>query len=285
MTKPATSRISELTWDVVRDRLSAGAIPVLPIGASCKQHGLHLPLETDAIQAEWFAAKIAERLDALIWPTLGYGYYPAFVAYPGSVSIDAQVFTAITTQIIVSLLAVTSGPVLVINTGISTGPGLYQAIESSGAPDRVRRFSPYLGPEFLRVRAAMSQQRYGSHADEVETSVMLVIAPQRVDLSRAQASPGSDNAPGPLTPTDPGSATFSPSGSWAIRRWRRAQKVTLSSPPCCVTSTPYVPASPGTPSCVAPFPAAGSPASATQTRVDTARTRRSTSPRETAAGA
>ena len=39
-------------------------------GAAAKQHGFHLPLNTDRIQAERFAAKLAERIDALIWPVL-----------------------------------------------------------------------------------------------------------------------------------------------------------------------------------------------------------------------
>lgn len=64
---------------------------MLPIGAASKQHGFHLPTNTDRVQAEWLAARIADRFDALIWPTVGYGYYPAFVGYAGSISLSAGV--------------------------------------------------------------------------------------------------------------------------------------------------------------------------------------------------
>src|SRR5579864_9136905 len=60
--------IERLTWDEVARRIAEGAAAVLPIGAAAKQHGFHLPLNTDLIQAEWFAAKLAERIGALIWP-------------------------------------------------------------------------------------------------------------------------------------------------------------------------------------------------------------------------
>ena len=76
--------IEQLTWDEVARRLENGAPAILPIGAAAKEHGFHLPMNTDRIQAEWLAARLADRVDALIWPTVVYGYYPAFTDYAGS---------------------------------------------------------------------------------------------------------------------------------------------------------------------------------------------------------
>ena len=76
--------IEHLTWDEVARRIAGGAAAILPIGAAAKQHGFHLPLNTDRMQAEWFSARLAERFNALIWPTLSYGHYPAFTEYAGS---------------------------------------------------------------------------------------------------------------------------------------------------------------------------------------------------------
>ena len=73
-----------MRWDEVARRIQDGAAAILPIGAAAKQHGFHLPLNTDRIQAEWLAGKLAAEVDALIWPTLSYGHYPAFVEYAGS---------------------------------------------------------------------------------------------------------------------------------------------------------------------------------------------------------
>src|SRR6267142_4326803 len=62
--------IERMTWDDVARRIGQCASAILPIGAAAKQHGFHLPLNTDRIQAEWLAARLAETIDALIWPTL-----------------------------------------------------------------------------------------------------------------------------------------------------------------------------------------------------------------------
>ena len=48
------NHVSRLTWKNVSARLAAGAAAILPIGAGAKQHGVHLPMATDQIQAEWF---------------------------------------------------------------------------------------------------------------------------------------------------------------------------------------------------------------------------------------
>jgi len=46
---------AEVAWPEVQRRLEAGAPALLPIGAACKEHGCHLPLNTDFLQAEWLA--------------------------------------------------------------------------------------------------------------------------------------------------------------------------------------------------------------------------------------
>ena len=60
------------------------------------------------------------------------------------------------------------------------------------------------------------QQPFGGHADELETSRMLVIAPDAVNMSRAVASPVSAEGPRPgaLNPFDRDAPNYSPSGSF-----------------------------------------------------------------------
>ena len=53
--------LERLTWDEVARRLENGAAAVLPIGAAAKEHGFHLPMNTDRVQAEWLAAEALLR--------------------------------------------------------------------------------------------------------------------------------------------------------------------------------------------------------------------------------
>src|SRR4051812_31637169 len=100
----ASHFIEHMIWDEVARQIANGAAAILPVGAAAKQHGFHLPLNTDRIQAEFLASRLAERIDALIWPTLVYGYYPAFVAYAGSGSLSAETFEAVVHEIATEIL-------------------------------------------------------------------------------------------------------------------------------------------------------------------------------------
>src|SRR5437016_13447832 len=112
--------IEQMRWDEVARRIARGAAAILPIGAAAKQHGLHLPLNTDRIQAEWLSARLAEHIDALVWPTLTYGHYPAFVEYAGSTSLSAATFEAVVAEIAPEIVRHGCRALFVLDTGIST---------------------------------------------------------------------------------------------------------------------------------------------------------------------
>lgn len=206
--------IEGLTWDAVARRIGDGAAAILPIGAAAKQHGLHLPLNTDRLQAEWLAARIAEPIDALIWPTLSYGHYPAFVEYAGNSSLSASTFETLVHEVAAAILGGGCRKLVVLNTGISTLAPVDRALARLDS-GRVLHLWTHGGPRYPRAANALAQQGHGSHADELETSLMLALAPQLVDMARAEASPAAmQDTPGPLTPSDPTSPNYSRSGSY-----------------------------------------------------------------------
>ena len=213
-TEPDQHFIEHMHWDEVARRIAGGAVAILPIGAAAKQHGFHLPLNTDRIQAEWLAARMAEKLDALIWPTVTYGHYPAFVDYAGSSSLSISTFEALVREIAGQILGGGCARLLVLNTGISTLAPVDRALMRL-ASERVRHLWIHEGPRYPRVARQLAEQSHGSHADELETSLMLAVAPHLVDMRRAEASPALKfEVPGALTPSDPNSPNYSRSGSY-----------------------------------------------------------------------
>ncbi len=210
----AENRVERLTWDVVSQRLAARAAAILPVGAAAKEHGLHLPMDTDRLQAEWLAGQLAVHIDALVWPTVTYGYYPAFVNYAGSVMLSASVFESLIREIVGELLRYGARKVFVLDTGISTIPVIERAVEGLQCAS-VCHLRVHDGPRYRNAHAAVLEQAWGGHADEAETSRMLALAPDRVELARAQASPErlKERAPGPLTPADSEAPNYSASGS------------------------------------------------------------------------
>lgn len=201
-------------WDEVARRIQDGATAILPIGAAAKQHGFHLALNTDRIQAEWLASRLAARIGALVWPTLSYGHYPAFVEYAGSISLSAATFEALVHEIAAEILGSGCLKLFVLNTGISTLAPVDRALARLDV-DRVRHLWIHGGPRYPRAAKALAEQSHGSHADELETSLMLAIAPHLVDMARAEPSPAVRwETPGALTPSDPNSPNYSRSGSY-----------------------------------------------------------------------
>jgi creatinine amidohydrolase len=204
--------VEHLTWNLVADRIDNGAAAILPIGAGAKQHGFHLPMNTDRFLAESLAVRIAGRIDGLIWPTVAYGHYPAFVDYAGSVSLSAPVFESAIREIAAGILGYGCRALLVLDTGISTLAPVDRALV--GNPDALH-LKVHDGPRYRRAAAELATQSHGSHADELETSLMLALAPHLVDMSRAEASPAlTHETPGPLTRGDSDSPNYSRSGSF-----------------------------------------------------------------------
>ena len=208
------SFIENLTWDEVFRRIADGAVAILPIGAAAKEHGFHLPMNTDRIQAEWLAAKMADRFDALIWPTVSYGHYPAFAEYAGSTGLSASLFENLIEEIATVIVGFGCRALFVLDTGVSTKMPIDRALVRLGV-NHAKHLRIYDGPHYRRAVAQLAEQSHGSHADELETSVMLALAPDLVKMPRAEASPKLiHETPGRLTPTDTASPNYSRSGSY-----------------------------------------------------------------------
>ena len=199
--------VAEMRWTEIRPRLEAGAVAVLPVGASAKEHGPHMPMATDYLTGEALGRLLAERADVLVWPTVGYGHYPAFVGYPGSTSIPRDLFAQTLGHLVADLERAGAKRVLILNTGISTIRG----VESVLRPPEVTAVHVYRGQRFGEVHAEVIEQPRGGHADEAETSVMLHLYPDQVDMHAAPTWT-QPVAPGRWSHDDPESASYSPPG-------------------------------------------------------------------------
>lgn len=191
--------------------LNAGAVAVLPIGAGAKQHGPHLPMNTDYLQAQWLAARLVGSAHVIVWPTLAYGYYPAFIDYPGSCSLPRHIFEQTVNALINTILSAGAQRLLIINTGISTIAPLEAVTQHCVAPRRLRLANVYCGSHYRAVEQRLGQQTRGGHGDESETSIMLAIAPELVRMERA-VTWTRPMVKGPFQRRDPTGPNYSPSG-------------------------------------------------------------------------
>lgn len=204
-------RVESASWPRVEEMLVAGASAVLPIGAACKEHGRHLPMNTDQCQAEWLSERLIECAELVVWPVVTYGYYPVFIGYPGSISLSERAFRLLIGDILDGIEHAGAARIFILNTGISTIAPLAEVLAARSEPDRCQLVNVYAGPRFVREAEAVAEQKWGGHADEIETSMMLAIDANRVDL--AQARPAPDRiVRGLFNRSDPAQPNYSPDG-------------------------------------------------------------------------
>ena len=148
----------------------------------------------------------------MIAPTLTYHFYPAFVEYPGSTSLRVETARDMTIDVVRSLAAHGPKRFYALNTGVSTLRALEPAAAELAKHGITFRFTDVLAA-LAGVEKEVSEQEGGTHADEIETSIMLVLAPDRVDMSKAEKD--FVRGKGRLT-RDPKNAegTYSPTGTW-----------------------------------------------------------------------
>ena len=176
--------IENLTWVEAEEALKKHDVVMIPLGARTKEHGPHLPLNNDWIMAEYLAERVAEEVPVAVMPTLQYGYYPSFLEYPGSVSLGLETFKEVLKDICVSINGYGISKFYVLNTGVSTIRGLQPAAEELRELGMEMRYTDILASG-ARAEEGVSEQEGGTHADEMETSMMLYIKPEIVDMSKA----------------------------------------------------------------------------------------------------
>jgi creatinine amidohydrolase len=207
----STVFLEDMTWPEAERVLTRDTVVVVPIGAASKEHGPHLRLANDWIMADYLRRRLAERTAVVVAPTVGLSFYPAFVEYPGSISLELDTARDVIVQVVRSLARHGPRRFYALNTGISTLRALRPAAELLAADGIVLHYTD-LSNALAPVENQVAQQEGGTHADELETSMMLYIAPDSVDMARAVKDyhPGT----GPLTRKPDGPGTYSPTGCW-----------------------------------------------------------------------
>ena len=197
--------LAALTWPeargVARDPRS---VVLLPLGA-VEQHGPHLPLGVDWIGAQELARRVAPHLERAGWrpvlaPALPYGASPLAAAWPGTVSLSVGTTTRLIVEVVRGLA--THGFRRFVLANYQADPGHLRAIAAARrALGRARLQvlvagfeSPRRDPDPMtdpRVRALMRSPRPERewHSGELETALMLAVAPRLVRRRIARRLP------------------------------------------------------------------------------------------------
>lgn len=205
---PAHRQFDRLTWPEVA-ALPPEALIIQPLGAT-EQHGHHLPLAVDRILTEAVLAaalaQLPEDAPVYVLPSLAYGKSNEHRAFPGTISLSATTLLAMLMDLGDSLAAAGCRRLLLLN-GHGGQP---QVCEIAATDIHDRHPELWVFPHFLwraphpgKDLISHTEARLGMHAGDLETSLMLAIAPELVRLDRLGAEypppPGRVGPKGPLS--------------------------------------------------------------------------------------
>ncbi|HVZ77216.1 MAG TPA: creatininase family protein [Gemmatimonadaceae bacterium] len=174
-------RLKELRPTEVAGVLAADPRLIVPVG-TCEQHGAHLPLGCDTIVVERLADDLSAEFSILRAPTLEYGVnIPTQRACAGNGSLRRKTLHRMLNDLVDTW---ESGGVqeFILLTAHEHDPHLeaLETVVTSGA--RVRVVDIFA----LDFSDVLEGQQGPMHGDEVDTSLLLHLAPELVQMSLAQ---------------------------------------------------------------------------------------------------
>jgi creatinine amidohydrolase len=175
----------------------ARTIAVLPVAAT-EQHGPHLPLSVDPVLADGIVAAslphLSPELSVLFLPTQAVGLSPEHARFPGTLTLKAETVLRLWTEIGESVAAAGLRKLLLFNSH-----GGQVSVMDLVARDLRARLNllvyscswfnlPLHDAQGQDLNALFSaeEHRFGIHGGEIETSMMLALAPQRVQMDQAR---------------------------------------------------------------------------------------------------
>src|SRR6476619_5089911 len=187
--KRATVFLGEMTNPEVEDFLKTRHTIIVPTGAT-EQHGPHAPLLTDVLIPQEIARRAAPRIGALVAPPINYALSYPHVGFKGLVHIRIPTFMAMIEDLCVAFANTGFKRIVFLNGHYDNTYAI--AYACANAADKLSKdvkafpvsYWDALTPEEV---AEFSTLKTGLHANLAETSAILAINPDLVDMDRANA--------------------------------------------------------------------------------------------------
>ena len=183
--------LHDMTWVEVEKILKRPNVLLIPVG-SVEQHGYHLPLNVDSRCATYLAEEAAKKANAehrikiLVAPTIHYTDVNTFQDFPGTIGVSSDTETRIIIDIARAMLKQGFHNLIFINghatNVVPISAGLRQA--SLEYPEAGLYALNWWALGFDVIPKIRKSQNC-LHADELETSLSLLIQPKNVDIKKA----------------------------------------------------------------------------------------------------
>lgn len=180
--------IQEMTWVEIQEYLRHGETVLVPVGAT-EQHAEHMTLFMDTGWAIGMCEAVANLVDVLIAPPVHYGWGPHHMAYKGTITLRSETLKQLCIDIGESLAYHGFKKIVFVNGNrVANLPAMQLA--ASYLRCKTGAFVAVADTGLIAkkaIREICTSEIGGlGHAGESETSFMLHLWPEQVDMSKAR---------------------------------------------------------------------------------------------------
>jgi creatinine amidohydrolase/Fe(II)-dependent formamide hydrolase-like protein len=182
-----TPILGELTWPEAKQRFKEVDVALLPVG-STEQHGTHLPLDTDAFDANYLALQVAEACKdpkPLVLPLVSYGVSYHHEDFSGTISVSPGTLSQLVYEIGISVARHGITKLVIINGHGGNSPALHFAAQMINRDAHIFTCVDTGETSDLDINA-ITETPNDVHAGEIETSTALATRPHLVRTGAAR---------------------------------------------------------------------------------------------------
>ncbi len=185
--------LEEMSWFEIKEAMENGYDTVIVCAASHEQHGPHLAESTDYIIGLNWYTRVAEKLGhTLVAPILRPGISPHHMPLPGSLTLRPEVFREVIRDYVAGCVHHGFRKIVLCSSHGGNFAAIGELAEELGAkyPD-TKIVSAMALSDFVAAceegdrMFGLPKGTCGAHACCLETSIMLYVKPEYVNMDRA----------------------------------------------------------------------------------------------------
>ena len=194
--------MSEVEWwrlkaAEINSLAARDAVVIVPVG-STEQHGPHLPTQVDSLLVREIAIRAARMASSatpiVVTPTVWSGLAEHHMSLGGTISLDFGTFLSLLRCVCRSLVRQGFRRILLLNGHGGNIAALTVVVNELAVelniPLATTSYWPLASESFARI---LERQKTVRHACEAETSMLLAVAPDLVDMAKAAGAVGPTN--------------------------------------------------------------------------------------------
>ena len=184
--------LEHMNWPTVKEKVEAGMDTVIICTASVEQHGYHLSELTDTVIGQAVGLLVAEKLgNALLAPVIRPGLSEHHIPMAGSLTLRPEVYRGLIEDYVTSYKKHGFKKVVIFSSHGGNFNENEKIVKNLQEIHPEMQFSSALSLMQLMNLMTQFEKKYGlvegscGHGGAMETSVMLHIAPDQVDMDKA----------------------------------------------------------------------------------------------------